>query len=327
MNRRRFLLTSVASFVTRPLAVNGQPASMPVIGYLSGRSPEDTAHLLAAFHRGLGEQGFVEKKNVAVEYRWAHGESHRISALAGELARLPLAALVSTGGEAPAVAAKTATSTIPIIFAIGSDPVKARLVAGFNRPGGNATGIHILATALEGKRLALLNEMVPHARTLAFLLSPDFPAAPSQLADAQAAGRALNVRVDVLRASTDDQIETAFTTIVQRRTPALAVAGGPFFDTRRDKLVFLAARHAVPAVYHSREFPLVGGLLSYGVDFADAYRLVGVYTGRILRGGKPADLPVEQPTKFELFINLKTAKALGLTIPPSLMLRADQIIE
>ena len=291
---------------------------MPVIGYLSARSPEDTTHLVAAFRRGLVESGYVEGQNVAIEYKWALGQVDRLPALAAKLASRSVAILVATGGDSAALAAKAATSTIPIVFSMG-DPVKAGLAASYNRPGGNATGINILTQTLDPKRLGLLHELVPQAATIGFLLNPDYPAAEEQSKDMQEAARAIGLHIHVLRANTDREIEAAFETVAQHRIGALAVAGSPFFDTRRDTLVALAARHAVPTMYHFREFVTAGGLMSYGIDPIDTYRQVGVYAGRILKGAKPADLPVLQPTKFEFVINLKTAKALSLEIPARLL--------
>ena len=281
----------------------------------------------AAFRRGLGEAGFIEGQNVMIEYRWALGQYDRLPAMAAELVRRPVTVLASAGGEPAALAAKAATSTIPIVFVIGGDPVKLGLAASLNRPGGNSTGISVLTNTLEPKRLELLRELVPRAETIGVLLNPNFPTFESQLRDVQEAARAINLQIHVLRASTDREIDAAFETVAQRRIPALSVAADPFFDTRRDKLVVLAVRHAVPTMYHFREFAAAGGLVSYGVDISDAYRLFGVYTGRILKGAKPADLPVRQPTKFELVINLKTARALGLEVPSNLSARADEVIE
>jgi putative tryptophan/tyrosine transport system substrate-binding protein len=325
MKRREFisLLGGAAAW---PLAARGQQSAMPVIGYLSARSPEDTTHLVAAFGRGLVENGYVEGQNVAIQYRWALGQVDRLPALAAELAGRSVAILVATGGESAALAAKAATSTIPIVFSTG-DPVKAGLVASYNRPGGNATGINLLTQTLEPKRLGLLHELVPQAATIGFLLNPDFPSAEEQSKDMQEAARAIGLQIHVLRANTDREIEAAFETVAQHRIAALAVAASPFFDTRRDTLVALAARHAVPTMYHFREFAAAGGLMSYGIDPIDAYRQVGVYAGRILKGAKPADLPVLQPTKFEFVINLKAAKALSLEIPARLLSFVDEVIE
>jgi putative ABC transport system substrate-binding protein len=330
MRRREFITLlggAAAAPIVGPLNARAQQPAMPVVGYLSGRSPEDTAHLVAAFRRGLAENDYVEGQNVTVEYRWALGQYDRLPAMAAELVRQPVTVLASTGGEPAALAAKAATSAIPIVFAIGGDPVKLGLAASYNRPGGNATGINILSTSLEPKRLGLLHEMVPKAATIGVLINPNNPPYESQLREVQEAARALGVQVHVLRANTDREIEAAFETVAQQRIAALAVAGAPFFDTRRDKLVALAARHAVPTMYHFREYAIAGGLMSYGVDVTAAYRQIGVYVGQILKGAKPADLPVMQPTKFEFVINLNTAKALGIDVPPTLSARADEVIE
>ena len=325
MKRREFITLLSGAAATWPLATRAQQ-TMPVIGYLSARSPEDTTHLVAAFRRGLVEDGYVEGQNVAIQYRWALGQVDRLPALAAELAGRSVAILVATGGESAALAAKAATSTIPIVFSTG-DPVKAGLVASYNRPGGNATGINLLTQTLEPKRLGLLHELVPQAATIGFLLNPNFPSAEDQSKDMQEAARAIGLHIHVLRANTDREIEAAFETVAQDRIGALAVGASPFFDTRRNTLVALAARHAVPTMYHFREFAAAGGLMSYGIDPVDAYRQVGVYAGRILKGAKPADLPVLQPTKFEFVINLKTAKALSLEIPARLLSFVDEVIE
>jgi putative ABC transport system substrate-binding protein len=328
MERRAFLVTLGGGLLTAPLAAEGpQLPKTTVIGYLSGRSLDDTADLVAAFRQALTEDGFIEGKNLTIEYRWAFGQYDRLPALAAELVRRPVSILVATGGESAALAAKAATSTIPIVFSIGSDPVNLGLVASYNRPGGNATGINILTPTLEAKRIGLLHELVPQAATIGLLLNPNNPPAQSQLTDAQEAARALGLQIRVLRATTDRDIDAAFKTVAQQRIAALTVAAAPFFDTRRNTIAALAAHHAVPTMYHFRLFTAAGGLMSYGIEQLDTSRQVGVYTGRILKGAKPADLPVLEPTKFELVINLKTAKALGLTIPPSLLQRANQVIE
>jgi putative tryptophan/tyrosine transport system substrate-binding protein len=325
--RRRNFITLLGSAAVWPLAARAQQPEVPVVGWLNARSPDDAAHLMAAFRRGLGEAGFIEGQNVMIEYRWALGQYDRLPAMAAELVRRPVTVLASAGGEPAALAAKAATSTIPIVFVIGGDPVKLGLAASLNRPGGNSTGISVLTNTLEPKRLELLRELVPRAETIGVLLNPNFPTFESQLRDLQEAARAINLQIHVLRASTDREIDAAFETVAQRRIPAFYVAADAFFDTRRDKLVVLAVRHAVPTMYHFREFAATGGLVSYGVDISDAYRLLGVYTGRILKGAKPADLPVRQPTKFELVINLKTARALGLEVPSNLSARANEVIE
>jgi putative tryptophan/tyrosine transport system substrate-binding protein len=327
MKRRDFMMLLGSATATWPFAASAQQPAMPVIGFLSTRSPEDIPHLLAAFRRGLAENGYVEGQNVTIEYRWALGQYDRLPAMAAELVRRPVTVLASAGGEPAALAAKAATSIIPIVFVIGGDPVKQGLAASLSRPGGNSTGISILTNTLEPKRLGLLRELVPRAVTIGVLLNPNFPQFESQLRDVQEAGRAIGVQIFVLRASDDHEVEGVFETIAQQRIPALAVSADPFFDTRRDKLVALAARHAVPAMYHFREFAAAGGLMSYGIDISEVWRQLGVYAGRILKGAQPADLPVLQPTKFELVINLKTARTLGLTIPSGVLAIADEVIE
>jgi putative tryptophan/tyrosine transport system substrate-binding protein len=283
--------------------------------------------LVEAFRRGLSEAGFVEGQNVMVEYRLARGQQDRLPDLAADLVRKPVTLLVSTGGEAAALAAKSKTSTIPIAFIIGGDPVKLGLVASYQRPGGNATGITILSATLEPKRLELLRELMPNISVIGALLDPNFPPYEAQLGDLREAARALGLQVQDFQVSNDPAIDKAFETIKSQNIAALIVVAGPFFDTRRDKIVALAARHAVPTMYHFREFAEAGGLISYGIDARVVYRQIGVYTGGILKGEKPADLPVRQPTKFELVINLKTAKTLGLKVPLTLQVAADEVIE
>jgi putative ABC transport system substrate-binding protein len=325
--RRREFISLLGGAAALPLAARAQQPAMPVVGYLSARSRDDTSHLIAAVQRGLAENGYIEGQNVIIEYRFALGQYDRLPAMAAEFVQRPVAVITATGGEPAALAAKAATSTIPIVFTVGSDPVKQGLAASFSRPGGNATGIALLTNELEPKRLGLLRELVPHANTVGFLLNPSFPASESQLSDMQDAARAMNLPVNVLRADTDHEVNAAFETITQKRIPALAVAASPFFDTRRDMLVELSRRNAMPTIYHFREFADAGGLMSYGINFSDAYRQVGVYTGRVLKGAKPGDLPVVQPSKFEFVINSKTAKALGLKISDNMLSLADEVIE
>jgi putative tryptophan/tyrosine transport system substrate-binding protein len=327
LQRRVFITLLGGAAASLPLAAGAQQPAMPVIGFLSPRSPDESAHLVDAFHRGLAETGAVEGQNLAVEYRWGLGDYDRMPMLAAELVRRPVAVLVSVGGEPSALAAKAATATIPIVAVFIDDPVERGLVASLNRPGGNVTGISGLNGTLEAKRLGLLHELVPQAKTLGFLLNPNFPAAARQLRDMQEAARAIGVQLDIFNAGSDPEIDTAFETIAQRRIPGLVVAADTLFVTHRDRLVALATRHAVPAMYSLREFAVSGGLMSYGIDLQELYRNVGVYAGRILKGAKPADLPVMQPTKFQLVINLKTARLLGLTLSSGLLSIADEVIE
>lgn len=318
-----FLASAV---VCSPISAFGQTPP-PLIGFLSSRSPEDSGKLLAAFRRGLSEGGFVEGKNVAIEYRWARGNYEQLPAQAAELVSKPVAVLVSTGGEPAVRAARAATRTIPIVFSMGTDPVKTGFVASYNRPGGNITGVNIFTQTLEGKRLGMLHDLLPKAKTMALLVDPNFPLSASQQRSAAEAARALGVELVVLRGGADQEIDAAFETIARRRIPALSVASGPFFDTRREKLVALAARHRVPAIYNFREYAAAGGLMSYGIDLPDAYRQTGLYAARILKGAKPAELPVVQSSKFELVINLKTAKNLGLAVSRDFLARVDEVIE
>ena len=327
MDRRTFISTAACSVVAAPLIAKAQQPALPVVGYLSSRSPEESAAHAAAFRRGLSDTGYIERENIAIEYRWAKGDYERLPALASELAKLGVNVLVAVGGARSALAAKAATATIPIVFLIGDDPAKLGLVASFNRPVGNLTGVTFVTTELGAKRLGLLYELVPNAGVSAFLLNPNFQEAASQAEDMQAAAHSLGRRLLVLRASTEREIASSFATLGRERVGALVVENDPFFDSQRNELVALTARNAVPAIYHIREFPAAGGLMSYGASLADAYRQVGTYAGRILKGTNPADLPVEQPTKFELVINLKTAKVLGLTIPTGMLLRADEVIQ
>ena len=281
---------------------------------------------LLAYRRGLAEAGYVEGHSVVIEYRWARGQYDRLPAMATELVELP-AAVIAVGTEPAALAAKRATSSIPIVFSIGSDPVELGLVASYNRPGGNATGVSMFTATLEAKRLGLLHEMVPRAATMGVLLNPKFALFETQRRDVQAAANAVGLQLRFLPASSEEDIDAAFDTIGRERIPALLQAADPFFDTRRKKLVTLAARQSVPTMYHFREFPAANGLMSYGIDILEVYRQIGIYTGRILKGTRPDDLPVMQPTRFEFVINLKTAKALGLEVSPTLLARADEVIE
>jgi putative tryptophan/tyrosine transport system substrate-binding protein len=329
MRRRQFIaLLGGAAVVGWPLAARAQRPATPVIGLLSSASAASWAYQLNAFRQGLSETGYIEGQNVAMEYRWADGQYERLPSLAAELVRLEVAILVATGaGGFAAQAAKTATSTIPIVFSSALDPIKLGLVASINRPGGNATGFIQFAAVLEAKRLQLLNELVPNPAVIGVLVNPANPAAETQMTDVHAAARSIGRQIHVVTASSEGEFDAAFASLVRQRIGGLLVAADPFFYSRHELVVALAARHAIPAIYEWREFAAAGGLISYGNSITDAYRQIGVYAGRILKGANPADLPVVQPTKFELVINLKTAKALGLTVPSSMQLLADEVIE
>ena len=330
MRRREFITLVSGAVVSWPLAARAQQISIPVIGFLSGESPDTSTHLVTAFRQGLNEVGFVEGQNVAIEYRWALGQNDRLAALARDLVSRHVTVIAATagGGTAASLAAKAATSTIPIVFTSGVDPVKIGLVESLNRPGGNVTGIAFLSLALEPKRLGFLHELVPQATDIAVMLNPTLPDSENQLREVQEAARTIGLHdVAILHASDIDEIEAAFKSLDQIRPGALLVGTDPFYINRREQIVGLAARHAIPTMYDGREFTEVGGLISYGASFADAVRQVGVYTGRILKGEKASDLPVLQPTKIELIINLKTAKALNISLPQSLLVAADEVIE
>jgi len=300
---------------------------MPMVGFLGFTSPGPFAPFVAAFLRGLSETGYVEGQNVAIEYHWAENRIDRLPALAADLVARKVDVIATSGGTSAALAAKDATSTIPIIFEVGADPVETGLVASFARPGGNLTGVTILTTELNPKRFELLSELVPEARVIAMLVNPNNPRTERVIRVVQEAARARGVQLGIVKAGTEGEIEPAFASLVQQRADALLVANDPFFFDRRDQLVAVAARNLVPAMYEWREFAAAGGLASYGTSFAGMYRRLGAYAGRILAGAKPTDLPVEQPTTFELVLNLKIAKALGLTVPASILARADEVIE
>jgi ABC-type uncharacterized transport system substrate-binding protein len=327
MRRREFVALLGGAAATWPLAARAQQPAMPVIGFMSIRSADDSAWLLSAFRRGLNESGFVEGQNVTIEYRWAEHRYERLQALAADLVRRQVAVIAAISGTPSALAAKSATVTIPIVFGMGSDPVTFGLVTSLNRPGGNVTGASFFAAALGEKRLGLLQQLVSKTTTIGVLVNSDNPVSAAEETSVQAAAHAIGQQTNVLNASTEAHIDGVFTTIVQHRIGALLVTGDAFFFTWRDKLVALAARHAIPAMYWGREFVERGGLISYGTNQADTYRQAGIYAGRILKGEKPADLPVMLPTKFDLVINLKTAKGLGLTIPPGVLAIADEVIE
>ncbi len=326
MNRRELLILGGTAIVL-PRAARAQQKAMPVIGYLNSTSPGPYAPFLAAFRQGLGETGYVEGQNLAIEYRWAENHLDQLPTLAADLVGRKVDMLVTAGGPPPALAAKHATSTIPILFTAVGDPVAAGLVASLARPGGNVTGFSILVVELNPKRLELLCELVPEARVIALLVNPKNPSSERVISDVQEAARAKGVQLPILKAASESEIDAAFASLVQLQAGALVVGSDPFFNSRREQLVAVASRHAVPAIYEWREFAAQGGLISYGPSLTSVNRQAGTYTGRILKGEKPADLPVQQPTKFELVINLKTAKALRLTVPQTLLARADEVIE
>jgi putative tryptophan/tyrosine transport system substrate-binding protein len=328
VRRREFItLLGGAAAAAWPLAARAQQPTVPVIGFLNSGSEQALAPMVAGFRRGLNETGFVEGRNVTIEFRWAENQIDRLPALAADLIARRVFVIAATGGPVTGLAVKAATKDIPLVFISGVDPVKLGLVASLNRPGGNATGVNMFITAVEAKRLGLLHELIPTASRLAVIVNPKSPELDAQLSDLHEAARSIGRQLHILRASDGGEIETAFATLAQAGTQALLVAGDPLFNSQREHIVALAARHAVPTIYEARTYPQAGGLMSYGPNLADMYRQVGVYTGQILKGVKPADLPVIQPTVLELVINLKAAKALGLEIPPTLLARADEVIE
>jgi putative ABC transport system substrate-binding protein len=322
--KRRELLLLLGAAITAARALRAQQKAMPVIGYLGSTSP---GPYLAVYRQGLSEVGYVEGQNLTIEYRWAEGRTDRLPALAADLADRKVDLIAAFGGIASARAAKNATSTIPIVFLIGTDPVADGLVVSFTRPGGNLTGDTLLIEALYAKRLELLSELVSQARVIALLVNPNGMNAEGVIREVQEAARAKRLQLHIWKADSEAEIDAAFASLVQRPADALLVSASPFFDTRRDQLLALAARHAVPAIYAWREIATTGGLISYGASLVDVNRQLAIYAGKILKGAKPADLPVQQPTIFELVVNLNTAKALGLTVPQSVLARADEVIE
>jgi len=323
--KRRELITLIGSAAAWPIAARAQQRGTPVIGFLDGQSFD--AHLMTAFRQALKDAGYIDGRHVEIYFRSADGQTDRLVTLAGDIVGRRVAAIVTTGGGAAALAAYAATTTIPIVFVVGFDPVTSGLVMSLNRPAGNATGVYILQQVLEGKRLGLLHGLVPAAALIAVLLNPTNANFQAQLRGVQDTARAFGQQVSILSASTERDIDVALATVNQSGAGALLVGSDPFFNDERDNVIALAARHAIPAIYEGREFTMAGGLASYGTSLADAYHQAGIYAGRILGGEKPADLPVVQPTKFEFVINLKTAKTLGLDVPPGLLASADEIIE
>ena len=325
MRRREFLLL-LATNMMAARAVRAQQKAMPVIGFLSSGLPDTDLPFLAAFRQGLGDAGFMEGKNVAMEPRWAEGRYDRLPVLVGDLVSRKVD-VIAAGGDAAVIAAKDATSTIPIVFFNGGDPLAMGLIASLAHPGGNVTGFSTFAAALLPKRLELLSELAPQARVIALLVNPSDPNAERFINAMEQAASAKGTKLQILKAGTEDEIDDAFASLVQLRTDGLIVSPNAFFVSRREQLVVLASRYAIPAIYPRRQFAIAGGLISYGSSLTAVYRRMGIYVGKILNGAKPADLPVQQPSIFQLVVNLKTAKALGLTVPPSILARADEVIE
>ena len=327
MNRREFIALAGGAAVVWPLPVRAQQSGMPVIGFLSAASAAATPQNAAALREGLADAGFVEGKNIAIEFRFADQHLERLPRLAIDLVRRQVAVIVTGGGDVPAMIAKGATSTVPIVFVTGFDPVKSGLVNSLNRPGGNVTGATVIASQLSEKRLELLRDLMPSVRHIAVLINQDNPNAETDAPDLEAAARTLGIQTEFLKASDEREVDSAFVSLAQLKADALLLDPDPLFTTLRQKIVALAEHQSVPAVYYSRDYTDVGGLISYGASFEGAYRQAGTYAGRIIKGEKPADLPVVQPAKFELVINLKSAKTLGLTIPGAVLARADRVIE
>jgi putative ABC transport system substrate-binding protein len=325
MRRRDFFGAFGSAVAAWPFVARAQQPAPPVIGFLGSATP--TPRYEIAFRQGLKSAGFIEGQSVAIEYRWAEGQYERLPALAAELVERQVAAIIATGGSAPALAAKAATTQIPIVFISGGDPVKVGLVASLNRPGGNVTGVSVITSAIGAKRFDLLHQLLPAASLIGVLVNQSYIESDLMLREAKEAAAATKTKILAVEASSESGIDAAFARLAQEKVSALLVANDPFFNSRREQIVALAARHAIPAMYYGRDFTIVGGLISYGADFADGYLQAGSYIGRILKGAKPADLPVLQPTKFELVINLKSAKALGLEVPPKLLFTADEVIE
>ena len=328
MQRRKFITLLSGATVAWPMTALAQQPAMPTIGFLGATSLESYATFVGGFRLGLKEAGFVDTENVAIVYRWAEGQYDRLPALAADLVSRGVSVIMATGGLPSSLAAKQATETIPIVFTLGSDPIKSGVVSSLNRPNGNITGVTLFTYLLDAKRVELIHELVPGASVIALLVNPNSPAqADTQFAEIEAASRKFGQRLIILKAGNDSEIDQAVAAIAQSKAIALLVSSDPFFLSRRDQLVALVTRYAIPSIFEWRQFAEVGGLMSYGIDLVDAYRQAGVYVGKLLRGAKPADLPVLQPTKFEFVINLKTAKMLGITVPNTMLVAADQVIE
>ncbi len=324
--RRRKFIALIGAGVASPLVARAQPAARPVVGFLSSRGPEDSRDLVTAFLEGMRTSGYIERENVIIEYRWARGHYERLPVLAAELVSSRLSALVAFG-EPSVLAAKAATSSLPIVFTTGGDPVKAGLVESLNHPGGNMTGVSLLTTAPDAKRLGLLHELVPAAAVVGVLIDPNYLQAEDQAREVIEAGRTLGTKIELAYAGNERDLELAFSSLGARKVDALLVTSDPFFETRRERIIELAARFGLPAIYQFRDYATAGGLMSYGINLADAYRQVGVYTGQILKGAQPASLPVYQSVKFEFVLNLSTARKLAIQVPPTLSARADEVIE
>ena len=327
MQRRPFITLLAGAAAGWPLAARAQQVPLPVVGFLNSASPQPWEKYVAGFRAGLKEAGYVDGQNVTIEFRWAEGHYDRLPGMAADLVRRKVAVLVATGGAPSVVAAKAATSTIPIVFTSGSDPVRSGFVTSLNRPGGNTTGVNFFVTVLEGKRLGLLRALIPGVQLIAVLFNPNRPNHADEVREVQEAARAIGQQIHILLASSESAINAAFATAPQLHAGAMLVGTDAFFNSQRDKIIALAARHSIPTIYEQRDFALAGGLMSYGTNLANGYRQAGVYVGRILKGEKPGDLPVVQSTKFEFVINLKAAKALGLTVPEGLLNAADEVIE
>ena len=325
--RRRELITLLGGAAAWPLGARAQQAAVPVVGFMSGRSAEDSTRIASAFLQGLADTGFIEGRTVKIEFRWANGDYDKLPAFPADLVSRKVAVLVGVGGDVSAVAATKATKTIPVVFGMGGDPVKAGLVASFNRPSGNVAGYTLWTSEMESKRLGLLRELVPGVSLIGILVNPSLPPTEQELQGLEPAAKAVNQPLFVARANNDVELDAAFASFVEQRVGAFLVTAAPFFDTRQDRIVGFAAQRRLPAIYQFRQYAAAGGLISYGPDVAESYKSAGTYVGRILKGEKPADLPVMQPTNFDFIINLKTAKALGLTVPPTLLAEAGDVIE